>query len=213
MTVRTSVLIADDHPMFRAGIAQLIKHDPTLELLAECDDGLQALAEIRRLRPDVVLLDLGLPGIDGFAVLDALQREHLPSGVVVVSAVEDSAAVYRAIACGARAYVSKVSTATTIRDAIVAVARGDTMIPRELQAGLASEIRIRRVHVDSPILSERELEILRLAADGMSNAEIAERLHVSGTTVKTHLAHVYDKLEVPDRAAAVARAIRRGLLH
>jgi two-component system, NarL family, nitrate/nitrite response regulator NarL len=213
MTDRTTVLVADDHPLFRAGVAELIKREPMLDLVAECEDGHEALEQIRRREPQVVLLDLKLPGIDGFGVLDAIQREHLSTRAVVVSAAEDSAAVYRAIASGARAYVSKTSPPSVIRDAIAAVARGDTLIPAELQAGLASEIRIRRDHVERPILTARELEILRLAADGASNADIAERLHLSGTTVKTHLAHVYDKLEVPDRAAAVARAIRRGLLH
>jgi two-component system nitrate/nitrite response regulator NarL len=213
MSERTTVLVADDHPLFREGMIGVIRRDPSLAFAGECEDGRTALDEIRRSRPDVVLLDLRLPGIDGFAVLDAIQREHLPTRAVVVSAYQDSAAVYRAIALGASAYVSKTAAAATIRDAIAAVARGETVIPPELQAGLASEIRIRRDHVDRPVLTQRELEILRLAADGVSNAEIAERLHLSGTTVKTHLGHVYEKLEVSDRAAAVARALRRGLLH
>jgi two-component system nitrate/nitrite response regulator NarL len=213
MNGRTTVLVADDHPLFREGMIGVIRRDPSLMLAGECEDGRTALDEIRRLKPAVVLLDLRLPGIDGFAVLEAIQREHLPTRAVVVSAYEDSAAVYRAIERGASAYVSKTAAAGTIRDAIAAVARGETVIPPELHAGLASEIRIRREHVDRPLLTQRELEILRLAADGASNAEIAERLHLSGTTVKTHLAHVYEKLEVSDRAAAVARALRRGLLH
>jgi two-component system nitrate/nitrite response regulator NarL len=213
MIERTTVLVADDHPLFRAGVATVIRADPSLALVGECEDGRAALDEIRRSKPAVVVLDLRLPGIDGFAVLDAIQRERLSTSVVVVSASEDSAAVYRAIALGASAYVSKTAAAGAIRDAIAAVARGETVIPPELQPGLASEIRLRREHVDRPLLTQRELEILRLAADGVSNAEIAERLHLSGTTVKTHLAHVYEKLEVPDRAAAVARALRRGLLH
>jgi two-component system nitrate/nitrite response regulator NarL len=213
MTERTTVLVADDHPLFRAGVADVIRRDPSLELVGECEDGRQALAELRRLRPSVLLLDLKLPGIDGFEVLDAIQEEQLPTRVVVVSAAEDSAAVYRAIASGGRAYLTKASAATTIRDAIAAVARGETLIPPALQAGLASEIRIRRDRVDRPVLTERELDVLRLAADGLSNADIARRLQLSGTTVKTHLAHVYEKLEVSDRAGAVARALRRGLLH
>lgn len=213
MSKRTTVLVADDHPLFRSGVVTLIRADPSFELAGECDDGRAALDEIRRTKPAVVVLDLRLPGIDGFAVLDAIQRERLPTSAVIVSASEDSATVYRAIALGASAYVSKTAAAGAVHDAIAAVARGETVIPAELQAGLASEIRIRREHVDRPLLTQRELEILRLAADGASNAEIAARLQVSGTTVKTHLAHVYEKLEVSDRAGAVARALRRGLLH
>lgn len=213
MKQRTTVLVADDHPLYRAGIVAMIRCDPAFELLGECEDGAQALAEIRRLKPAVVVLDLELPRVDGFGVLDELRHAQLATRVIVVSAAQESARVYRALALGACGYVPKTTAADALSSALAAVARGETVIPPELQAGLAAEIRIRRADVDRPVLSARELEILRLAADGVSNAGIAQQLSISTTTVKTHLAHVYEKLEVSDRASAVARALRRGLLH
>jgi two-component system, NarL family, nitrate/nitrite response regulator NarL len=205
------ILIADDHPVYRDGVANLIALRPEFELVAQLDDGRKALDEIRRLKPDVAVVDLRLPGLDGITVVEALEREGLPTKVVILSAFEDSATVYRAIASGARAYLHKVVSGDALCGTIMAVARGETVIPAALQGGLASEIRARRERADDPLLTSRELEILRLAADGLTAPEIAERLVVSVTTVKTHLQHVYSKLEVSDRTAAVAQALRRGL--
>ena len=158
------------------------------------------------------MLDLRLPGLDGVSAVAALEREGSSTKVVILSAFEDSATVYRAIALGARAYLQKVISGETLCRTILAVARGETVIPPALQGGLASEIRARRERADDLLLTKRELEILRLAAEGLSAPEIADRLVVSVTTVKTHLQHVYAKLEVSDRTAAVAQAMRRGLL-
>lgn len=206
------VLLADDHPVYREGAARVIARQPEFELVGEAEDGRTAVDQIRRLQPDVAVIDLRLPGLDGIAVAEALEREHLPTKVLILSAFEDSATVYRAIASGARAYLQKIASGETLCRTIMAVARGGTVIPSSLQGGLASEIRARRERANEPMLTRRELEILRLAADGLSAPEIAERLVVSVTTVKTHLQHIYAKLEVSDRTAAVAQALRRGLL-
>lgn len=209
---RVRVLIADDHPLYRDAVARALKQRPELELVGEAADGRAALAEIRRLQPDIALLDIALPGLDGIAVLDALSLEPLATRVVFLSAYEDSETVYRAFAAGGRAYLPKVASADAICDAIVAAARGETVIAPEVQAGLARQVRMRRERDDRPILTARELEVLRMAADGASVAETAQRLCLSANTVKTHLQHIYDKLEVSDRAAAVAQALRQGLL-
>jgi two-component system nitrate/nitrite response regulator NarL len=206
------ILIADDHPVYRDGVTRVLGQRPEFEVVAEVEDGRAAVDEIRRLQPDVAVLDLRLPGLDGVSAAAALEREGSPTKVVILSAFEDSATVYRAIASGARAYLQKVVSGETLCRTIIAVARGETVIPPALQGGLASEIRARRERADDPLLTKRELEILRLAAEGLSAPEIASRLVVSVTTVKTHLQHVYAKLEVSDRTAAVAQAIRRGLL-
>jgi two-component system nitrate/nitrite response regulator NarL len=206
------ILIADDHPVYRDGVTRVLGQHPEFEVVAEVEDGRAAVEEIRRLEPDVAVLDLRLPGLDGVSAAAVLEREGSPTKVVILSAFEDSATVYRAIASGARAYLQKVVSGETLCRTIIAVARGDTVIPPALQGGLASEIRARRERADDPLLTKRELEILRLAADGLSAPEIADRLVVSVTTVKTHLQHVYAKLEVSDRTAAVAQAIRRGIL-
>ncbi len=211
-TQRARVLVADDHPMYREGVARVLASYPEFELVARVEGAREALAEIRRLKPDVALIDLRLPDLDGIAVVEQLEREGSTTRVVIVSAYEDSATVYRAIAAGARAYLSKVCDADTLRATIRAVARGDTVIPPSMQTGLAREIRARREISDAPVLTARETEILRHIAEGLSAPEIAERLVLGVTTVKTHLHNIYGKLEVSDRAAAVAQAIRRGIL-
>jgi two-component system nitrate/nitrite response regulator NarL len=212
MSTPVRVLLADDHPVYRDGLARALRQRAELEIVAEAANGSEALDAVRRLDPDVVVLDLQLPELDGMAVLDAIQREHRRTRGVVLSAYDDSGRVYRSIASGARAYLTKTAPASAIGDAVLAVARGESVFPPEIQAGLASEIRMRRDLADRPLLSARELDVLRLAADGLSAADIGTQLHLSTATVKSHLQHVYEKLEVSDRAAAVAQAMRRGLL-
>jgi two-component system nitrate/nitrite response regulator NarL len=206
------VLVADDHPVYREGIARALSERPGMELVAAVDDGPEAVAEIRRLVPTVAVVDLQLPSMDGVAVLEAIAQDGLPTRVVIVSAYEDSAVVYRAIAAGAKAYLTKLSSGSSLCDAVQAVARGETVIPSALHSGLADEIRSRRDRTGDLALSARELEVLQLIAEGHSAPEIAERLFLGVTTVKTHLQHIYEKFGVSDRAAAVAQAHRRGVL-
>lgn len=210
MSVR--VVVADDHPVFLDGLARIVSRAAELTLVATARDGRVALDQIRAERPDVALIDLELPDVDGFRVIETVRREALPTRVLVISASVDSAKVYRAMEAGAAGYVPKVAGDAAIRDAIVGVARGETQLVGELLDGLATEIRLRRDHAPGPSLTPRELDVLRLAADGHPNAEIARQLLVSTATVKSHLQNVFEKLEAPDRAAAVARAIRRGLV-
>ncbi|MDA0141860.1 response regulator [Solirubrobacter deserti] len=208
-----TVLVAEDHPVFREGLTRAIAQRPDLSLIAAVDDGRRALDDIHDLAPAVAVLDLGLPGLDGLTVIETIARERLATRCVVVSALDDSATVYRAIAAGARGYVPKTVASADICDAIERVARGQTVLRPEVQDGLADEIRLRRERGDEgPVLTPREAQIVRLAADGYANAEIARELHVSTATIKTHLQHIFEKLEVSDRAAAVAKAIRRGLI-
>jgi two-component system nitrate/nitrite response regulator NarL len=211
MSVR--VVVADDHPVFLDGLARIVSLAAELTLVATARDGRVALDQIRAERPDVALIDLELPDVDGFRVIETVRREALPTRVLVISASVDSAKVYRAMEAGAAGYVPKVAGDAAIRDAIVGVARGETQLVGELLDGLATEIRLRRDHAPGPSLTPRELDVLRLAADGHPNAEIARQLLVSTATVKSHLQSVFEKLEAPDRAAAVARAIRRGLVN
>jgi two-component system nitrate/nitrite response regulator NarL len=209
---RIGVLIADDHPVYRSGLAEALRSRPEFEVVAEAGDGETALAEIRRLAPAVAVVDLRLPDMDGIAVVEAVEREGLATRLVILSAYSDNAAVSRALAAGARAYLSKICSAKTLCDTLLAVARGDIVIPPGIQAGLGGEPRSRHDRGEASALTARELEVLRLTADGRSAPDIAAALAVSSATVKTHLQHVYEKLGVSDRAAAVARAIRRGLL-
>jgi two-component system nitrate/nitrite response regulator NarL len=209
---RISVLIADDHPLFRQAIARVIAERQDLELVAETSDGRAALEQIRALKPDVAVIDVRMPELDGSDVLLALREEELPTNVVFLSAFLDSKTVYDAVAAGANAYLSKEAETDEIVAAILAAARGETILGPEVQTGLAEQIRIREESEARPRLSEREHEVLKLIAQGLSAPEIGERIHLSTATVKTHLQHLYEKLGVSERAAAVAEGMRRGLV-
>lgn len=208
---RTRVFVADDHPLYREGVVRAIKERPDLELVGEASDGRETLAQLKQLEPDVAVLDVKMPGLDGTDVLNAITRDGLGTRVLFLSAYLDSAVVYRAVAAGAAAYLSKESSRQTICEAIASVARGGTVLSPEIQAGIADEIRLRATD-DRPVLTPREREILVMTAEGRSAPEIAKQLYLSSATVKTHLQHLYEKLGVSDRAAAVAEAMRRGLL-
>jgi two-component system nitrate/nitrite response regulator NarL len=209
---RTTVLIADDHPLFREAIVRVIEGHPDLELVAEASDGRAALQKIRELSPDVAVIDVRMPELDGSDVLVALREEGLPTNVVFLSAFLDSKTVYNAVAAGANAYLSKEADSEEIVEAIAAAARGDTILGPEVQTGLAEQIRFREENDARPRLSDREHEVLRLIAQGLSAPEVGERIHLSTATVKTHLQHLYEKLGVSERAAAVAEGMRRGLV-
>jgi two-component system nitrate/nitrite response regulator NarL len=208
---RIRVVIADDHPLYRTGLVDTVKRRPELELVGEAEDGSEALEEIRTSRPDVCVLDVKMPGLGGVEVLKAAEREGLGVRVVFVSAYYDSDVVYGALGSGAAGYLSKDSTGDEICDALVGASQGRTTLGTDVQAAVAREIR-RRSGDHERLLTPREDEVLRMTADGMSAPDIACTLHLGATTVKTHLQRVYEKLGVSDRAAAVAEAMRRGIL-
>src|SRR3954468_7290401 len=208
---RVRVLVADDHPLFREAVVRAVKERPELELVAEAADGTQALTAIRDGQPDVAVLDVKMPGLDGIKVANAVARDGLPTKVVLLSAFLDGAMAFEAVAAGAAAYLSKDADRRRILDTISAASRGETVLAPEVQAGLAAEIRLRGAK-DRPGLSERERQVLTRIADGKSAPEIGRELFLSTATVKSHLQALYEKLGVGDRAAAVAEAMRRGLL-
>lgn len=212
MTGRSSVIVADDHPIFLGGVVAEIEACPQLQLLGTASDGIDALRRVRADTPDVLVLDLDLPELDGFGVLEAIVAEASPTRVLIVSASQGAAIVYRAIRLGAHGYLGKRARAGELCDAIAAVGRGQTVIATDLQECLASEVRLRRDTPEVPALTARELGIVRLSAEGLSTAEMACELHLSPATVKTHLQHAFEKLGVSDRAAAVAKVMRAGLL-
>ncbi len=211
-TQRVRVLVADDHPIFREGIVRAVKDRPDLELVGEAVDGRAALEQIKLLAPDVAVLDIRMPGLEGTQVLTALKRDGNPTEVLFLSAFMESELAYTTVAEGARGYLSKESSRQEICDAIVSVSRGDTALASEVQAALALEIQERERAHGRPELSPRESQVLKLIAEGLSAPDIGRQIHLSPTTVKTHLLHLYDKLGVSERAAAVARAMRQGLL-
>jgi two-component system nitrate/nitrite response regulator NarL len=208
---RVRVLVADDHPLYREGVLRALSASGQVEVVAEVEDGRSALAKVQELLPDVALIDFKLPGLDGVAVTNAVVREGLPVRVLLVSAFTDSGVVYKALETGATGFLSKEARREELVDAVLACARGENIIPPDLAGGLVSEIRLRKQN-DRPALTKREQEILHLIAAGKSLPEIAEQLYLGLTTVKTHVQHLYEKLGVSDRAAAVATGMRRGLI-
>lgn len=208
---RLTILIADDHPVYRQGLERAIREWPELELVASSSDGREALERINQLEPDVAVVDVRMPGLDGLKIVAAAKRDGLRTKVVLLTGYEDSAAAYTALAQGAAGYVSKASDHTELCEAIVTAGRGETVIAPQFAAGIASEIQLRESS-DRPTLTEREGEVLKLLAEGRTAQKIGDELQLSEATVKTHLHNLYEKLSVSDRAAAVATAMRWGLL-
>jgi two-component system, NarL family, nitrate/nitrite response regulator NarL len=209
---RVTVLVADDHPLFRDGIARAVRGRPELELVAEVGDGRSALERIRELEPEVAVVDLRLPGLDVVTIAGAIARDRLPTRVLVLSAFTEPQLMYGVMSAGAAGYFSKDAERDEILDAIFAVARGESRVEPRLQGALFGELRVQAGGEGRPVLAPRELEVLRLIGEGLSARQIGERLYIATSTVKSHQARLYEKLGVSDRAAAVAEGMRLGLL-
>jgi DNA-binding NarL/FixJ family response regulator len=202
------LLIVDDHPVVRDGLRGMFAGTTDFEVLGEASDGAEALALAQSLRPDVILMDLRMPGIDGATAIRQLSERAIPSRVLVLTTYDSDSDVVPAIAAGATGYLLKDSPREELFRAVRAAYRGESVLAPSVANRLMSQLR-------SPAqeaLSERELEVLALIAQGLNNREAAARLFISEATVKTHLVHIYAKLDVNDRAAAVATAFERGLL-
>jgi two-component system, NarL family, nitrate/nitrite response regulator NarL len=209
---KVRVVVGDDHPLFRDGVVRALASSDTIDVVAEADDGTSALALIREHLPQVALLDYRMPGLDGAQVAAAVRRDDLPTRVLLLSAHDESAIVYSALQDGAAGFIPKESSRTELIDAVLECAKGRDVVAPSLAAGLAGEIR-RRKDSDGPALSPREREVLSLIAQGRSIPAMATELFLAPSTVKTHVQRLYEKLGVGDRAAAVAEAMRRGLLN
>jgi len=208
---KVTVLIVDDHAFFRDGLSRGLTRSGQITVVAEAGNGREALEAIRRERPTVAVVDYQMPDVDGIAVLHAVIREQLATRVLLLSAFTDSAVVFRALEEGAAGYLSKDADRQSIVDAVLGVARGETVVPAPLAAGLAGEIRL-RAQSQAPALSARERQVLDAFSRGLSIPQTAAELYIEPSTVKTHTQRLYEKLGVSDRAAAVAEAMRRGLL-
>jgi two-component system nitrate/nitrite response regulator NarL len=209
MSIR--VAIADGQPLYRDALARTVRQCSAFQLVAEDADGRAALDRIRRERPQVAILDVRLPGLEGRRVLRAVSRDALPTAILLIGALERPEDAYAAVADGASGCLSKAARPEDICEAIRVAARGGTVLEPHTLGVVVREIRLRE-RGGRPLLSPRELEILRRIAAGERTPAIARALHLSESTVKTHVAHSFEKLGVADRAAAVAEGMRRGLL-
>ncbi|GAA4887442.1 response regulator [Streptomonospora salina] len=201
------VLIVDDHPVVRDGIRGMFAGDPGFETVGEAGDGARAVELARSLEPDVVLMDLRMPGTGGVDAISELARLGLGARVLVLTTYASDSDVGPAIEAGATGYLLKDTSPDELMRAVRLAARGETVL-----SPLVASRLVGRVREPAVPLSDRESEILRLIAGGFTNREAAARLFISEATVKTHVLHIYGKLGVNDRAAAVAAGFRRGLL-
>jgi DNA-binding NarL/FixJ family response regulator len=204
----TRVLVVDDHPVVREGLVSVLEDQPGIEVVGSLDSAERAVAQVGRLRPDIVLLDLELPGMDGVTAIPELLRASPSSGVIVFTAYDTEERVLGAIRAGARGYLLKGATGQEIAAAIRTVESGGShLAPRVASTILAEVGRPAR-----PALSQREHEVLRLVADGLPTKQIARSLGITERTVKFHVASLMRKLEADNRAQMVAVAAQRGLL-
>jgi two-component system NarL family response regulator len=203
--VHIRVLVVDDHPLMRLGLRTRIDAEPDMQVVAEAEDGPAAIAAYARLRPDITLLDLRLPGMDGPQIITVIRRDDPQAKIIILTTYDADEDVYRAVQAGARGYILKGTFAEGIMEAIRNVHAGRRLIAPEVAARLADRVSM-------PSLTSREVGVLELVAKGMSNKEIGAALFVSETTVKYHLKNIYAKLGASDRTEAALLAAQRGIL-
>jgi DNA-binding NarL/FixJ family response regulator len=204
VTIR--VLIVDDHPVVREGVRAMLAAEADIEVTGQAGSGAEAVALARAKQCDVILMDLRMPGTDGVAATSQILAAEPSARVVVLTTYETDADILRAVEAGAAGYLLKDAPRGDVANAIRAAARGETVLAPSVAARLVTHVR--RPQRDA--LSAREIEVLRLVARGLTNAEIGRRLFISEATVKTHLLRLFAKLGVGDRTAAVTTAIERG---
>jgi DNA-binding NarL/FixJ family response regulator len=206
MTIR--LLVVDDHPVVRAGMVAMLSEEPDFEIVGEAGNGAEALALVPRVHPDVVLMDLRMPVLDGAEATSRLRAEPDAPEVLVLTTYDTDADIVRAVEAGARGYLLKDAPPDVLADAIRRAARGETVLAPPVAARLAERLRAPA----APELTAREVEVLRLVATGLSNAEVGRELFIGEATVKTHLLRAFAKLGVTDRTAAVTAAYAKGLI-
>jgi DNA-binding NarL/FixJ family response regulator len=208
VTAPVRLLIADDHPIVRAGFEGMLAEMSDLEVVGEAENGEEAVRLAERLRPDVVLMDLRMPVVDGVEATNRIKEEDPSANILVLTTYDSDADILRAIEAGATGYLLKDTPREDLFRAIRAAARGEPVLAPSVTARL-----MQRAQTPArTALSGREIEVLELVARGGSNKELARELHLSEATVKSHLIHIFDKLGVADRTAAVTVALERGIL-
>jgi two-component system NarL family response regulator len=200
------VMLVDDHPAFRKGMAALIESEPDLRVVAESGDGSQALEIYRQKKPDVVLMDLRLPGLGGVEAIIAIRKEFPDARVIVLTTFDRDEDIFRAIQSGAKSYLLKDTPEDELAATIRAVHAGREILPGKV----AKQLAARRQRAD---LSQREMEVLQLLTKGRSNKEMAASLFISEDTIKAHLKTLFSKLNVQDRTEAAISAIQHGIIH
>lgn len=210
MTNDIRVLIVDDHPVVRTGIIGMLENQPDFQIVGDADNGEMALTLIKERKPDVVLMDLRMPVMDGIEATRRVRSDYPQVQVLILTTYDTDTDIVTAIDAGAVGYLLKDAPRNTLYDAIRAASRGESVLAPSVASRLLAHMR--KPVQEQNQLSEREIDVLRLVSEGNTNKHIGKALHISVATVKTHLTHIFQKLDVPDRASAVREAIERGLL-
>jgi DNA-binding NarL/FixJ family response regulator len=202
------ILITDDHPVVRAGLEGMLSRQPDMEVVGEAGDGAEGTRMAEKLRPDVVLMDLRMPALDGVAATQEIKARCPEINILVLTTYDSDADILRAVEAGATGYLLKDAPREELYEAVRATSQGKVLFAPAVAEKLMRRIREPR----RDTLSQREIEVLGLVRRGLSNKEIARSLHISEATIKTHLIHTFRKLDVEDRTAAVSIALERGIL-
>jgi len=200
--------MADDHPVVRAGIRGMLETQPEFQVIAEAENGREAFEQIAKLKPDVVLMDLRMPEMDGVEAITKIKEKYPEVNILVLTTYDTDADIVRAVEAGATGYLLKDAPREELFRAVRGTAKGETVLAPVVAARLMGKVRDH----GEQALSSREIDVLMLVARGASNQDVGEKLHVSTATVKSHLIQIYQKLGVSDRTAAVTTAIERGII-
>ncbi len=207
------ILIVDDHPVVREGIGSMLKREPDFKILGEASNGLEAIEKVQELSPDVVLMDLRMPEMDGVEAMIRIKEEKPEVKFIILTTFSDDEYIFKGIAAGARAYLLKDAPRDELFKAIRAVSKGESLIQPVVASRVLDRLaELSKKSAPSETLSEREIEVLKLMASGVSNKDIADQLSITQSTVKTHITSIFQKLNVTTRTEAVTNALKKGLI-
>lgn len=207
------ILIVDDHPVVREGISSMLKREPDFRIVGEALNGLDAIEKARSLSPDVILMDLRMPEMDGVEAIKKIKEEMPETKFIILTTYSDDEYIFKGIAAGARAYLLKDAPRAELFKAIRAVSEGESLIQPVIASRVLDKLaELSKKTPAAETLSEREIEVLGLMAKGVSNKDIGEHLSITQSTVKTHITSIFQKLNVATRTEAVTTALRRGII-
>ena len=207
------ILIVDDHPVVREGIGSMLKKEPDFKMVGEASNGLEAIEKARELSPDVVLMDLRMPEMDGVEAISRIKAEKPEVKFIILTTYSDDEYIFKGIAAGARAYLLKDAPRDELFKAIRMVSRGESLIQPVIASRVLDKLaELSRKTPAGETLSDREIEVLRLMSGGESNKDIADQLSITQSTVKTHITSIFQKLNVTTRTEAVTNALKKGII-
>ena len=207
------IVIADDHPIVRQGLATVLSQDEDLEVVGQAENGAEAVSQARELHPDIILMDLQMPEMDGVEAIQIIKMVTSDIGIIILTTYDTDDYIFRGIEAGARGYLLKDSPPEEVLKAIHTVYKGESLIQPRVASRLIDRFsQLSHASATEEVLSSREVQVLQLIAKGAANKEIANELFIGESTVKTHIIHIFNKLGVKGRTEAVAEAARRGII-